>query len=87
MAAATLARKTEQPVTQGVLFTFGSITAAAPDFKGSVAVVTGQNDFIFCTGNCYAVPEGSGLSSIPAGAKMLYPAASKFTTYVPANTG
>lgn len=86
-AAATLARATEQPVTQGVLFTFGSIAQPAPAFKGSVAVVTGQNDFIFCSGNCYAVPPGSNLSSIPDGVQALYPGASKFTTYVPANTG
>jgi pimeloyl-ACP methyl ester carboxylesterase len=48
-AAALLARKTEQPVTQGVLFTFSSIPGPAPGFTGSVAVVTGQTDFIFCS--------------------------------------
>jgi hypothetical protein len=86
-AAATLARKTEAPVTQGVLMTFGSIPAPAPKYTGSVAVVTGEKDFIFCGGNCYNVPAGMNVSSIPAGVRAIYPAASNFTTYIPANTG
>jgi hypothetical protein len=47
--AAKLARVKEQPVTHGVLFTSGTLTGPAPDFKGSVAVVTGDKDFIFCS--------------------------------------
>jgi pimeloyl-ACP methyl ester carboxylesterase len=86
-AAAALARETEQPVTQGVLMTFGSIPAPAPKYKGTVAVVTGEKDFIFCSGNCYNVPTGMNISSIPAGVQAIYPAASRFETYLPANTG
>jgi pimeloyl-ACP methyl ester carboxylesterase len=86
-AALRLARATEQPVAQGVVFTILSIPAPAPAFTGSVAVVTGRNDFVFCAGDCLLVPAGSGLSSIPDGAKALYPGASNFTTYLPENTG
>jgi len=87
-AANTRARQTEQPVTQGVLFTFGMLPGPAPSFNGKVHVVTGSNDWIFCLNNCYAVPVGSGKASLlDYVGSMLYPAASAFSTSIPANTG
>jgi pimeloyl-ACP methyl ester carboxylesterase len=47
--AAQLTRAKEQPVSHGVLLTFGTLPGPAPDFKGTVAVVTGDKDFIFCS--------------------------------------
>jgi hypothetical protein len=102
-AAANLARSTEQPVTQGVLFTFGSLPGPAPSYTGNVHVVTGEapphdqqapltseagdKDYIFCLGNCYAVPPGSGKNNVLEFVSALFPAASSFSTEVPANTG
>ncbi|KAH7911761.1 alpha beta-hydrolase [Hygrophoropsis aurantiaca] len=84
---ADYARATEQPVTQGVLFTNANNITAAPDFKGDVLVVTGAQDWIFCYSNCYAVPPNSTYPNIPAYAQELYPAANYFSTYLPENTG
>lgn len=41
-------RANEQPVTQGVLFTWGKFGGPAPDFKGFVYVITGNQDYMFC---------------------------------------
>ncbi|KIJ63687.1 hypothetical protein HYDPIDRAFT_92149 [Hydnomerulius pinastri MD-312] len=84
---ADYARMTEQPVSQGVLFTVANNITAAEQFTGDVRVVTGAQDWIFCYSNCYAVPPDSGYASIPAGVQALYPAAHSFSTYIPANTG
>ncbi|KAF7980105.1 hypothetical protein HWV62_39511 [Athelia sp. TMB] len=86
-AAFARARATEQPVSQAVLFTQGALVRPAPDFKGPVHVVTGDKDFIFCLGNCYAVPRRSAHASVLDGVAALYPAARKFSTYLPADTG
>jgi len=42
----------KQTNTLGVLLTLGAIVAEAPDFTGPVDVVLGENDFVFCGGNC-----------------------------------
>jgi pimeloyl-ACP methyl ester carboxylesterase len=79
-----LARATEQPVTLGSLFTVGDVGGVAQNFTGPVQVVNGANDFIFCSSNCWAGPNGT---DIPSGVKMLYPAASNFTSYIAEKTG
>jgi hypothetical protein len=43
--------------------------------------------FILVQRDCYAVPPGSNKSSILDYAQTLYPKASNFSTYIPANTG
>jgi len=86
-ASANRARATEQPVTQGVLFTFVALLGPAVEFTGSVYVVTGDKDWIFCTGNCYAVPQGATQASILDFVSAGYPKASHFNTLIPANTG
>ncbi|EMD39654.1 hypothetical protein CERSUDRAFT_92149 [Gelatoporia subvermispora B] len=80
-------RETEQPVSQGVLFTQTGLIKNATDFTGPVHVVTGAQDVPFCFRDCYAVPAGSPYSSIPEYAKDLYPKAKNFSVYIPANTG
>ncbi|KAG9007985.1 hypothetical protein FRB94_008310 [Tulasnella sp. JGI-2019a] len=86
-ASAKRARDTEQPVAQGVLFTFADIIGPAIDFTGFVYIVTGDKDWIFCMANCYAVPQGSTQTSILDFVGAGYPKASSFSTSIPANTG
>jgi pimeloyl-ACP methyl ester carboxylesterase len=47
--AGNLTRAKEQPDSHGVLVTLGTLPGPAPNFKGSVAVVTGDKDFIACS--------------------------------------
>lgn len=83
-----LARVTEQPVTQGVLFTFGALPTPATTYSKPVLVATGDHDWIFCGNNCYAVPINSTKASILDYVQsLLYPAVTNFSTYIPANTG
>ncbi|KAK8161423.1 Alpha/Beta hydrolase protein [Phyllosticta citrichinensis] len=42
----------KQTFTFGEFFTLGKVVAPATAFKGPVDVVIGQNDFIFCQGDC-----------------------------------
>lgn len=42
----------KQTNTLGVLLTLGAVVAEAPEFTGPVDVVLGENDFVFCGGNC-----------------------------------
>ncbi|KZP10712.1 alpha beta-hydrolase [Athelia psychrophila] len=86
-AAFEYARAREQPVSQAVLITLNDIIQPATSFKGPVHVVTGAKDFVFCLGNCYAVPAGSGKESLLDYVQSLYPVTSKFSTYIPADTG
>ncbi|EPQ54837.1 hypothetical protein GLOTRDRAFT_43185 [Gloeophyllum trabeum ATCC 11539] len=80
-------RETEQPVTQAVLFTQSRLMQNATEFTGPVHVVTGAEDWPFCFLDCYAVPADSTRKSIPEYVQDLYPAASDFSVYIPANTG
>ncbi|KZT28707.1 alpha beta-hydrolase [Neolentinus lepideus HHB14362 ss-1] len=80
-------RKTEQPVTQGVLFTQMGLMQNATNFTGPVHVVTAANDWPFCFNDCYAVPESSTYNSIPEYVQELYPMTSNFSVYIPDNTG
>lgn len=82
-ASVTLNRETEQPVTQGSLFTIGSISAVAPSFTGPVQVVTGLDDFIFTFDNPYEM----GVSLAQSAATMLYPKSSNATAFTPGRTG
>lgn len=78
-----LARSTEQPVTLGSLFSVGAVGGQS-NFTGPVQVVNGAKDFIFCSSNCWAGPNGT---DIPSGVKELYPQAKNFTSYIAENTG
>ncbi|TKY91045.1 hypothetical protein EX895_001044 [Sporisorium graminicola] len=83
-ASFDLSRSTEQPVTLGSLFTVGAVGGKADNFTGPVQVVNGAKDFIFCSSNCYAGPDGK---DIPSGVQGLYPKASNFTSYIAEDTG
>ncbi|KAH7923574.1 alpha/beta-hydrolase [Leucogyrophana mollusca] len=77
----------EQPVTQGVIFTFGTTPPVSSSFTGPVHVVTGGKDWIFCFENCYAVPSGGPYTSVLDYVQELFPATNGFSTYIPPNTG
>lgn len=82
-AANELQRNTEQAVTQGSLFTIGSLAAPSPNFKGTVRVILPEKDFIFALAQ--GIQNGRNLAE--EAVKSLYPAASNQTWSVPANTG
>lgn len=82
-SANTLNRNTEQPVTQGSLFTIGTVGGVADGFTGPVQVLTGQQDFIFTFNN----PFVNGTSLAQQAATMLYPNSRNATAYTPGVTG
>ncbi|UZJ52421.1 hypothetical protein CBS101457_001741 [Exobasidium rhododendri] len=82
-ASVKLQRSTEQPVTQGPLFTIGSLGAPAPGFTGPVQVLTGENDFIFFFDNPYE----NGVSLGQTAATTLYPNSKNATSFTPGRTG
>ncbi|KAM3076375.1 hypothetical protein ACMFMG_007195 [Clarireedia jacksonii] len=77
--------RNKQPFTTGEILTLGSQPSSAPDFTGPVLVLTGNEDEIFCGGDCSAT-DGQG-ASIPAGAAAAFPKASKFEAYIQPNCG
>lgn len=60
----------KQTYTLGEVFTLANVIAPAPAFTGPIDVVDGQNDFIFCQGDC-TVPVDQAAVVQPA----LFPAA------------
>ncbi|KLO15178.1 hypothetical protein SCHPADRAFT_825102 [Schizopora paradoxa] len=80
---ANLATQTAQTVTVGELLTQGQGAVPAPDFKGPVLTITGQNDQPFCAGSCY----GEGYPYIIGQDAQYWPASSNFTAHTPLNTG
>lgn len=76
---------TKQPVTTGELLTLTSFPAST-SFSGPVQVVTGEQDAIFCGGDCYAVGSADA-SSIPAEVAPAFPKAQPFEAYIQPNTG
>ncbi|GAB7347321.1 hypothetical protein MBLNU459_g3399t1 [Dothideomycetes sp. NU459] len=76
---------TKQPVTLGEIFTLASGAPKKSPFTGPVLVLTGENDNIYCGGNCTAT--GGSMASIPADVMMSYPNASAFEAYIQPNTG
>lgn len=81
-AANKLQRETEQPVTQGSLFTIGSL-GGATQFTGPVQVITPEKDYIFALSA--GVQNGQNLAEQTV--KALYPQSKNGTGLVPANTG
>lgn len=66
----------KQTNTLGVLFTLGDVVAPAPKFTGPVDVVLGENDLVFCGGDC-TQPSNQAAKVQPA----FYPAASSGSQY------
>ncbi|PQE32833.1 Ctr copper transporter family protein [Rutstroemia sp. NJR-2017a WRK4] len=74
---------TKQPFTTGEILTLGSQPSSAPDFTGPVLVLIGNEDAIYCGGDC---SNGQG-ASIPAGVSAVFPKASAFEAYIQPNCG
>jgi len=75
----------KQPVTYGEIITLGAGIGPA-NFTGPVQVVNGNNDFIFCGGNC----SSTGVATIPSvqsTVALLFPKAANFSAYSAPNTG
>ncbi|KAF7531224.1 hypothetical protein G7054_g9079 [Neopestalotiopsis clavispora] len=73
----------KQTNTIGLLLTLGGVVAPAPLFTGPVDVVNGQNDLVFCGGDCL-YPTDQNLLVLST----FYPAASaKSQTYIAAGSG
>ncbi|RAL65837.1 hypothetical protein DID88_005500 [Monilinia fructigena] len=51
-AIAEYAETTKEPFTAGELLTLGAQPSSAPDFTGPVLILTGNEDEIFCGGDC-----------------------------------
>ncbi|TVY43404.1 hypothetical protein LOCC1_G004572 [Lachnellula occidentalis] len=78
----SLAEATKGSVTFAELFTETAVVAPAPDFTGAVAVVNGDSDLPFCTGNC-SYPTNLAQAAIT----MLYPKTNVTGTYLAPLTG
>ncbi|KAI9831804.1 MAG: hypothetical protein M1819_004701 [Sarea resinae] len=85
-AVLTYAETHKQPYTLGEVLTLPSVPASAPEFKGPVQIVTGNQDAIYCGGDCFSTGV-SDITSIPAAAKKSFPHASVFETLIQPNTG
>ncbi|KAF2877198.1 Alpha/Beta hydrolase protein [Massariosphaeria phaeospora] len=73
----------KQPMTVGEALTIGSFPQRS-SFSGPVLVFTGREDLPFCGGDCLAT--GTNATSIPAGAKALFPKATPFEAYIQPDT-
>lgn len=73
----------KQTNTLGVLLTLGGIIAPSVQFTGPVDVVNGENDLVFCGGNClYPADQNKAVLAV------FYPAASSGSqTYIAAGAG
>ena len=72
----------KQTQTFGQLLTLGLIVAPSLQFKGPVDVVLGENDLVFCGGDCTQPQDQSALVA-PA----FYPAASSSQHYIVPGAG
>ncbi|KAF5313450.1 hypothetical protein D9611_008674 [Ephemerocybe angulata] len=66
-----------------ILNLFGSLSPVT-DYTNPIFIVTGDKDYILCGGNCYQKVDGVNLLESTKG---IFPAVTKFSTYIPANTG
>lgn len=73
----------KQTNTLGILLTLGGIIAPSAQFTGPVDVVNGENDLVFCGGNClYPTDQNKAVLEI------FYPsAAAGSQTYIAAGAG
>jgi hypothetical protein len=76
---------TKQPVTMGEILSLNNPPPPAAAFTGPVQIITGNEDFIYCGGNCTATMGKA--ASIPAMASVAFPKSSKFEAYIQPNTG
>ncbi|KAF7954563.1 hypothetical protein EAE96_005683 [Botrytis aclada] len=76
-AIAEYTEKHKEPFTTGELLTLGAQPTSAPEFEGPVLVLAGNEDAIFCGGDCLA-GGGNKLS----GVEMAFPRSRTFKTFV-----
>lgn len=82
-SVAEAAEATKQTFTLAEMLTLGLIAEPAASFNGSVFVIDGENDFIFCQANC-SFPTNQAALVL----EKLYPAASNSSqSYIIPNTG
>lgn len=72
----------KQTQTFGQLLTLGTIVAPSTKFTGPVDVVLGQNDLVFCGGDC-TKPQDQSALVVPA----FYPAAGPSQNYIAPGAG
>ncbi|CAF9909085.1 hypothetical protein IMSHALPRED_007596 [Imshaugia aleurites] len=75
---------TKEPFTTGEVLTLSGSPSTAPAFKGPVQVLDGNQDFIFCGGDC---SPASDAATIPGAVAAAFPAARAFDAYIQPNTG
>lgn len=80
------AEMTKQPVTLGEVFTLASGAPATSPFTGPAFVLTGENDKIYCGGDCLATG-GAGASIPQISVSKAFPNASTFETYIQPGIG
>lgn len=79
------AEMTKQPVTLGEIFTLANGAPETSPFTGPVQVLTGENDQIYCGGDCLAT--GGVGPSIPDAVRSAFPSARTFEAYIQPHTG
>ena len=72
----------KQTQTFGELLTLGTIVAPSINFTGPVDIVLGENDFVFCGGDC-TKPQDQSALVVP----VFYPAASSSEHYIVPGAG
>ncbi|KAF7861441.1 hypothetical protein EAF04_008006 [Stromatinia cepivora] len=85
-AIAEYTEQHKEPFTTGEILTMGAQPSSAPEFTGPVLVLTGNEDEIFCGGNCSEMSTGSKLN-IPAQAATVFPNARVFRAYIQPRCG
>ncbi|KAF2810169.1 uncharacterized protein BDZ99DRAFT_520255 [Mytilinidion resinicola] len=75
----------KQHYTVGEILSLGG-TPEVSSFSGPVQIVTGNQDAIYCSGDCMATGLPN-VSSIPAAAGKYFPNAKPFSAYLQPNTG
>jgi len=78
------AESTKQPFTAGEVLTLAALPGPATKFTGPVLVLTGDEDAIFCGGDCMV---GGAGGSIPSQAAAIFPNSRRYETHIQLNTG
>ncbi|KAJ8067352.1 hypothetical protein OCU04_004705 [Sclerotinia nivalis] len=85
-AIAEYTEHNKEPFTTGEILTMAAQPSSAPNFTGPVLILTGNEDQIFCGGNCSETGASAALN-IPAQAAVIFPKARTFTAYIQPRCG
>ncbi|CAD6444632.1 2bee58ee-68e3-4ef4-b72e-cfb7ab717c3f [Sclerotinia trifoliorum] len=86
-AIAEYTEEHKEPFTTGEILTIAGQPSSAPEFTGPVLVLTGNEDQIFCGGNCSETGSANSAPNIPAQAAVVFPKARTFVPYVQPRCG